>query len=170
MPGKDAEYPWRFKWPNMNLVPSSMRRRGDQDVISENKEIAQPRAATAQDVEEIREYLRTRQAKRRVIKTTRTQQGQELDWVEPASQTPDGRVAARPPGDGESNLFGGGSPNDHTRWPQTPAQFELEVNPAPRGPRGTVPLVRRGPSRLRTTGNLQDLSIQNTAAAPTSCG
>ena len=128
----------------------------DQDVISENKEIAQPRAATAQDVEEIREYLRTRQAKRRVIKTTRTQQGQELDWVEPASQTPDGRIAARPPGDGESNLFGGGSPNDHTRWPQTPAQFELEVDPAPRGPRGTVPLVRRGPSRLRTTGNLQD--------------
>jgi hypothetical protein len=129
----------------------------DADVASENRDIRQVRAPEAlkRRTEEIQEYLRARQAARRVVTTTRTQQGQELDWIDVASQAPGGRVAEPPSEDSESNPYAQNSPDDYSRWTHSHAQFELERDPTARGPQGTVPIVRRS-LRVRPTGTLQE--------------
>jgi Neprosin len=133
-------------------------KEADQDVISENQDLDETRSPEIRDrnVEEIHEYLRARQAERAVVATTRTKRGQEIDWIDPASQTPDGRIADPPSEDGAPSFYDGRTPDDHQRWPHTPVQFELEVDEAARGPKGTVPLLRETIPAIRPVGTLED--------------
>jgi len=138
--------------------PEYNEEEKDTDVASENEQIAQERSPEKlrEHLEEIREYLLARQAARPVVKTTQTRLGQELDWIEPESQTPDGRIAEPPSDDGTRDLYARDVPDDNARWPQRLAQFELDDDHEARGPAGTVPVLRRNISEIRPQGTLQD--------------
>jgi hypothetical protein len=108
----------------------------------------------AERVEELRQYIADRQAKRVVIKRTRTRSGQELDWVPIESQTADG-IIAQPPQNTQS------SPEEHPDRRTLRAVGELELPDAERGPPGTVPLLHRNIDRI-----VSDVGLQNWLAKP----
>jgi hypothetical protein len=103
----------------------------------------------AERLDEIRQYLSDRHARRHVVARTVTRSGQELDWVPIESQTPDGTIAS-PPDDTPATL-----PYDANR-PTTRVPLELEQPDAELGPPGTVPLVRYPIDRIGSDGDLRD--------------
>lgn len=101
-------------------------------------------------LEEIRQYLRDRQARREVVATTRTPSGVDLDWVPVESQLARGRPADPPGGDGPA------IPGRDRRRPERPVTSELARRGARLGPAGTVPMVRLDVEAIRPAGTLQD--------------
>jgi hypothetical protein len=129
----------------------------DKDVVSENRQVAEERSPEKlrERAEEVHQYLRARQAARSVAKTTRTGQGQDIDWIELESQTPDGRIADPPSDDGIDLRPAQDGLDTDARWPQKVAEFELEKDHGARGPKGTVPVLRRS-AEVGIHGSLQD--------------
>jgi hypothetical protein len=110
----------------------------------------------AERLAEIHQYLRDRVARRDVITQTKTESGQELDWIPIESQTRDGRIASPPSEDG-LDLSDRDQPADGREIrPYELAEFELQREGAELGPKGTVPVVRRDVSQIRPVGTLQD--------------
>ncbi len=95
-------------------------------------------------------WLEARQARLKIVKTTKTPSGQTLDWIPVESQDPAGRIASPPPA-----ISANHEPVDKLR-PTKPLHFELTNPKVERGPAGTVPLVRPDISRLTRTIPLKD--------------
>ena len=110
----------------------------------------------ARRLEQIHQYLRDRANRRDMIARTRTESGQELDWIPIESQTQDGRIASPPSEDGlylddpKKPAYG------REMRPHELTVFELQRKGAEFGPKGTVPLVRRDTSKIRPVRTLQD--------------
>jgi hypothetical protein len=139
--------------------------RIEENEADQNKDEAQPKPEpdpetlekeAAERLAEIHQYLRDRAARREVIAQTKTESGQELDWIPIESQTLDGRIAS-PPADDGIDLGDRYRPADgmEMRLYELTA-FELQREGAELGPKGTVPVVRRDVSRIRPVGTLQD--------------
>ena len=148
----------------------------EKDEEDRDKDEAQPRRDLDPEVsekeanrrlEEIHQYLRDRAERRHVIAQTRTESGQELDWIPIESQTPDGRISSPPSEDG-LYLDDPKKPADgHEIRHHELTVFELQRKGAEFGPKGTVPLVRRDISKIRPVRTLQDyLSKHGRAMRP----
>jgi Neprosin len=110
----------------------------------------------ARRLEQIHQYLRDRADRRDVIARTRTESGQELDWIPIDSQTPDGRIASPPSEDGLYLDDPRKPAEGHEMRPHELTVFELQRKGAECGPKGTVPLVRRDFSQIQPVRTLQD--------------
>ncbi|WP_437958255.1 hypothetical protein WME76_00445 [Sorangium sp. So ce119] len=78
-----------------------------------------------------------RPSRRNIVATTVTPDGQVIDWIPIASQTPDGKVASPPPPPTPPPPAagpGGAAP------PRSPTETSVQLGP--RGPAGTVPVLR----------------------------
>lgn len=109
-----------------------------------------PVVDVARNKAELREYFASRRKRLDVVATTRTPSGQVLDWVPIESQLKRGQKLATPPPEPARLDFGTG------RTRQRPVIFELEDAVAARGPKGTVPIVRRDLALLRGVRSLDD--------------
>ena len=116
--------------------------------VRPRKRPARDRASERRNLAEIREYLKSRRERLDVVKTTRTPNGQVLDWVPIESQVPRGEIAS-PPSESERVKPVRG------RRAEQPVQFELELPEAVRGPAGTVPVLRKNLQRLPSWKNLE---------------
>lgn len=93
------------------------------------------------------QFFEKQRAGRQVVATTRTKSGQIIDWIRPQSQTVDG-VVATPPDDGDNLPPKGNAYFASAQASKSPASAtgtaltELQLDPAMRGPKGTVPVVR----------------------------
>lgn len=118
-------------------------------------ELARARQLEEQN-EQIRGYLRERQAGREVVATTRTPLGQVIDWIPRESQVSDGRIA-EPPDEDRIDLGHLQEPADGREVRAAELlHFELEDERLERGPKGSVPIVRRDVELIRSTKSLQD--------------
>ena len=109
-------------------------------------------SARAQWLERIRDYVNDRQKKRSVIARTVTDLGQHLDWVEPESQTADGRIAEPPAADIPATAWA----DEDEHHPRTLVPLELATGRGEHGPKGTVPILHRDVAKLHPVGTLQD--------------
>lgn len=98
---------------------------------------------------EIRKHFEAGRLRLKIAQTTRTPLGQTLDWIDIASQQPDGRIAT-PPQDSVSLI----KPPRNRR--ESMIRFELESPGAKLGPEGTVPVLRKDLKKLRFATSLQD--------------
>jgi len=123
--------------------------KGKPDIEVSEKE-------AARRLEQIHQYLRDRAYRRDVIARTRTESGQELDWVPVESQTRNGRLASPPSEDGLYMDDPKKASDEHEIRPHELTVFELQRKGAELGPKGTVPLVRRDTSKIQPVRTLQD--------------
>jgi Neprosin len=93
-------------------------------------------------------FLEERRKPLVVVKTTRTPSGQVLDWVPIEAQHPQGKIATPPPA---------GEHVQRSEPTRRAATFEMDDPSIERGPPGTVPVLRRDLSRLRSTETLSDV-------------
>jgi Neprosin len=112
---------------------------------------AEQRAAAAQRVGEIRQFLEDHYNRRQVVTQTRTPGGQLLDWVPIESQLDGGRLADPP-----SESLRLAPDRSATERADELVTFELARPDAKLGPPGTVPLPRRDLDRIRSTKSLND--------------
>ncbi len=103
---------------------------------------------SAERLEEIRQYLADRYARRDVIMRTRTPGGIEIDWVPVESQR--GWRPADPPDEDSPPRLQQGERRAEL------VTFELETKSVERGPRGTVPLLHTPIDRITSTASLND--------------
>jgi len=120
-----------------------------EDVKRLKRLIEIPRPDPAKVKEELVSYFQARMKKREVVTTTRTPQGQVLDWVPIESQVRSRKIAS-PPSESVPLIYADGKFRDRL------ARFELEDPQAKRGPQGTVPKVRKNLGQLRFTKVLKD--------------
>lgn len=120
-----------------------------RDISRLKRRIDIPQPDLAKIREEWRAHFAARAARREVVATTKTPSGQTLDWVPIDSQVKRGKVAT-PPSDSSAMLF------DTEKLADRVARFELEDTKAPRGPKGTVPIVRKNLSALQYNKPLKD--------------
>jgi flagellar biosynthesis regulator FlaF len=95
--------------------------------------------------QEIVDYFNARVAALPMVATTRTPSGQILDWIPVSSQHPSGTIAKPPPSAPSVSQSG-------LKW----VDFELSDSAVPRGPAGTVPILRKDFSRLSVQRSLKD--------------
>lgn len=139
----------------------------DQSDRSENNDQSDQRLSAkdqgrlaAERLDEVRQYFKDRQAQREVVTVTTTPLGQMLDWVPVESLVREGKVADPPEELGVDLRSINTIPADDQGKEIRPVElveFELTREGVPRGPRGTVPLVRRDLDRISTGKSLQDL-------------
>ncbi len=103
---------------------------------------------------EIFAHFKGRTEKLQIIETTRTPSGQILDWVPIESQHPKG-IIAHPPPESKRLILSKGKKKDHY------ARFELEESTVQRGPKGTVPILRKDLSKMHVTKSLKDYLSRN---------
>lgn len=121
---------------------------------SERRENLRPRrpakdpARTRRNQVEIRDYFKSRLERLEIVKTTRTPNGQVLDWIPIDSQVRRGKIAS-PPSEAERIRPVRG------RRAEQAVQFELEHPDAVRGPAGTVPVLRKNMQRVPSWKNLE---------------
>jgi hypothetical protein len=106
-------------------------------------------ALTAVERRELVEYFEDRVARLDIVETTETASGQILDWIDVASQQPDGKIATPPPSPSLDARAQRGRPTKQAR-------FELERRGTRRGPDGTVPVLRVDPRKLRFNKTLDE--------------
>jgi Neprosin len=92
--------------------------------------------------DEAARHLEERLKRRTVVKTTTLPSGQVIDWIPVESQA--GYRSATPPPSRPRARATPSRPPSNTQ----PASFELHDPSLDRGPPGTVPVVRKDPSRL----------------------
>lgn len=110
--------------------------------------------------EMIRAHFAERQSKLAVLATTTTRAGQKLDWIRPETQLRGRKPAAPPPADPspsgeESPSLAAQSPTVGPGVASREQKAKLDLEPAARGPEGTVPVLRFDvEAYLRTTASL----------------
>ena len=92
---------------------------------------------------EIRRYFENRLARMEIVRTTKTPQGQVIDWIRRESQLRRGERLAEPP------PFAYNAPAASKERPDRLVQFELEDAKTERGPEGTVPVLRTNLDGIR---------------------
>lgn len=97
---------------------------------------------------EIQEYFQRRLKRLKVIRTTTTPRGQTIDWIPIESQYPSGKIAVPPP------AIDLKQPHDLGQ-PETLARSELMNERVERGPKGTVPILRKKLAALGYTRSLR---------------
>src|SRR5262249_7879001 len=102
---------------------------------------------------EILRYFERRRQQLDVVMSTRTPTGQILDWVPIESQLTAGSIA-HPPSQTKAAPDSEDLPPGVMADP-LPVAFELVDASVKRGPRGTVPIVRKDFSRIHATTSLQ---------------
>jgi hypothetical protein len=107
-----------------------------------------PKLTKAQE-SELKEHFEKRAASLQVVETTRTSQGQILDWIPIESQVPGGRIASPPP---SPEIVSSQQRGKTARA----AQFELQEKGSRLGPEGTVPVLRIDPKKLRRNKTLEE--------------
>jgi hypothetical protein len=100
-------------------------------------------------LQEIRDYLSDRYARRDVVVRTQTPGGLALDWIPIESQTKSRKLAEPPEEDRRLEPGKGDRPAELV-------EFELERDGAEHGPKGTVPLLRTPIDRITSTVGLND--------------
>ncbi len=100
-------------------------------------------------LEEIRDYLSSRYARREVVSRLRTPGGLELDWVPIESQLRGAKLAQPPEEDRPIE------PDKGDRRAEL-CRFELQERGVELGPKGTVPLLRTPIDRITATVELND--------------
>jgi hypothetical protein len=126
--------------------PQDSSRRANAPTISPATPETERRAADQLD--EIRQYLRDQYARRDVVARTTTPSGQEIDWIPVESQEGWSEVAEPPETDPDERS----SDPDRVAHP-VPSDLGQEAESAPAG---TVPVVRRPIELMRPVGDLQD--------------
>ena len=121
MPHKDADAEPREG--NTPFTPRPLRRR---------------RIDRERNSEEIREYFSERRKRLKIVTTTKTPHGQEIDWIARDSQS-GMRSGMRPP----RSYRPPRETRKDLRQRETFARSGLEIDGVERGPAGTVPIVRR---------------------------
>jgi Neprosin len=140
--------------PERNDDDGAGNDRPDQALDPERE-----RRLRTERLEEIRQYFRDRQARRKPVRVTRTPLGQVLDWIPIESQVRDGRVADPPDAGGlDLTEIVKHPADDHSRETRQVEllPFELLHERAERGPHGTVPIVQRDVDRITTAKSFQD--------------
>ena len=99
---------------------------------------------------EIQEYFQRRLQRLKVVHTTTTPRGQTIDWIPISSQYPNGMVAEPPPPIDLKHL-----PPPDPKQPEMFAPSELMDPKVERGPKGTVPILRKKLSALGYTRSLR---------------
>src|SRR5438105_14955519 len=132
--------------PRSNRRTSSKRPalRNDrrENVGSLRRKVKRPQTDWRAEQEKARRYFAERAERLAIVASTKTPGGHVLDWIEPRSQHPHGRLAAPP---AESVPI---SRPERGRA-ETLARFELENREVARGPAGSVPVWRRDASKFR---------------------
>jgi hypothetical protein len=105
-------------------------------------DVTTPAAAT-----ELGTWFARRQSLLKVVKTTTTPAGKVLDWIPIESQHPQGKIATPPPA---ADLR---VPADDR---VSPVSFELDDPRVERGPPGTVPVLRKDPTKIAAGVTLTD--------------
>lgn len=104
---------------------------------------------------EIADYFRKRQARLKVVQTTRTPFGQILDWIPIETQVSNGSIAIPPP------------PYENDVDDQTAhVRLDLQDESAERGPAGTVPILRKNLDALHDTRPLTKYLSKNQPLDP----
>jgi hypothetical protein len=139
----------------MAIDDSDARRDEDDDEGLEALNLARTperlEELRAEHVEEVRQYLRDRQARREVVAATRTPLGQVIDWVPAAEKRAD------PPDEDRPGLEVPEGPAEGRELrPVEASRFELEEESAELGPPGTVPVLHVDPDAITWTGTLQE--------------
>ena len=121
-----------------------------RDIGRPERRIKKLKSARELNKKEIKDYFENRATKLKVVKTTSTPGGHILDWVKIESQNPRGKIATPPPPIAlpETKVFKG-------REVKT-VKFELEHSDVERGPKGTIPILRKDLTKIRSTKSLQD--------------
>ena len=125
--------------------PDRDRDRGERRALPRRELDRQAKA----QLEEIRDYLSGRYARREVVTRTKTSGGLELDWVPVESQLR-GAKLAQPPDESRPT-----EPDQGERRAEF-CRFELQQEGAELGPDGTVPLLRTPIDRIIATVSLND--------------
>jgi len=120
-----------------------------EDVKRLKRRFEIPKPDSAKIKKEFQKYFQARTMKREVVATTRTPSGRVLDWVPVESQVRRGKIAS-PPSDSVPLIYADRRLKDRV------VRFELEDLAVERGPKGTVPKVRKNLAKLRYTKDLKD--------------
>jgi hypothetical protein len=118
-------------------TPTRRRRRDEEQENvkwSRNPTLLKPRRPRSS--KELFDYFRKRQKKLEVVATTTTPSGQIIDWVPIESQVQRAEKITEPPPAPQY------APRSSGRSGK-PVRFELEAADVPRGPKGTVPILRK---------------------------
>src|SRR3954469_9649404 len=135
MPGPFLKGPFASPEPNENVA------------LHERKKPRRPIDHEA-NRREIDAYFRARLERLKIVKTTVTPRGQTIDWIPIESQHPEGRIATPPPP--LEPLSSGTGPGEGE---EQIAMAELEARDVERGPKGTVPILRKKLDALGYTRN-----------------
>jgi hypothetical protein len=101
---------------------------------------------------EIVDYFEHRLQRQRIVKTTTTPRGQTIDWIPMESQHPKGEIASPPP----ANFLPPWQKEPHPDRPELIVVGELEREGVERGPKGTVPILRKKLQGLGYTKSLKN--------------
>lgn len=107
----------------------------EDDVASLKRKIKIDPINVAKNKEEITNYFEKKQRNLKIVKTTKTESGQIIDWIDMKEQVPSGKIATPPalPKFDKSNA----------KEDEKIATFELEMKGVEKGPEGTVPVLRK---------------------------
>ncbi len=100
---------------------------------------------------EMSAYFERRTERLRIVKTTVTPRGQTIDWIPIEAQHPAGVIASPPPLPRHPRAW----EKPHGEQPDIIAEPELEAAGVERGPRGTVPILRKNLAALGHTKSLK---------------
>ena len=100
---------------------------------------------------EMSAYFEHRMRRLQIVKTTVTPRGQTIDWIPIESQHPAGEIASPPPLPRHPRAW----EKPHGEQPEIIAEAELEGIGIERGPRGSVPILRKNLKALGYTNSLK---------------
>jgi hypothetical protein len=101
---------------------------------------------------EIVDYFERRLKRLQIVKTTTTPRGQIIDWIPIESQHPKGEIASPPP----ANFLPPWQKEPSADQPELIVVGELERKGVKRGPKGTVPILRKRLQELGYTKSLKN--------------
>src|SRR5258708_15653436 len=99
---------------------------------------------------EMSAYFEHRMRRLQIVNTTVTPRGQTIDWIPIESQHPAGEIASPPPLPRHPRAW----EKPHGEQPEIIAEAELESIGIERGPRGSVPILRKNLKALGYTNSL----------------
>ena len=132
-------------------VKASRNEEKREDVYKLNRKIDSYGRDDRKNEAEIISYFENRLEKLEIVRTTETPFGQTVDWIPVESQLKKGRKIADPPPSAYKVALPQGERVDKL------IQFELEDPKIERGPKGTVPLLRKDLKNISFNQSLSKL-------------